>query len=242
MKKNKFTTYLLYAIGDIFFVVIGILIAVSINNWNEQRKISALETNILQEISEDLKEGLASLEEDIEINKIMNADISHILNSLETPQSVDDSLDFYFGYIVFNTTLSLKRGGYDNLKNVGLSTIANDSLRQKITSFYENAYAFIEQYAEKDRQITQEYFTPLYLQYFESLEDVNTYTNLLSFKSPVLHPKDLEQLRTDKDFSRLLSFFKYSKREVIYNLSNANQEITALKESIDHYLKEKDPN
>lgn len=37
MKKNRFTTYLLYAIGEIVLVVIGILIAVSLNNWNQLR-------------------------------------------------------------------------------------------------------------------------------------------------------------------------------------------------------------
>ena len=43
MKKNKFTTYLLYAIGEIVLVVIGILIAVSINNWNQDIQKKKLE-------------------------------------------------------------------------------------------------------------------------------------------------------------------------------------------------------
>lgn len=47
MQKNKFTTYLLYAIGEIVLVVIGILIAVSINNWNQERQDRATELSIL---------------------------------------------------------------------------------------------------------------------------------------------------------------------------------------------------
>ncbi|MEH6779913.1 DUF6090 family protein, partial [Maribacter arcticus] len=38
LAENKFSRYLLYAIGEIVLVVIGILIALSINNWNENRK------------------------------------------------------------------------------------------------------------------------------------------------------------------------------------------------------------
>ena len=39
LTENKFSKYLLYAIGEIIFVIVGILIALQINNWNEQRKI-----------------------------------------------------------------------------------------------------------------------------------------------------------------------------------------------------------
>mgnify|MGYP001591841413 CR=1 FL=1 len=38
LSENKFSKYLLYAIGEIILVVIGILIALQINNWNEKRK------------------------------------------------------------------------------------------------------------------------------------------------------------------------------------------------------------
>ncbi|MFT7066002.1 MAG: hypothetical protein ACJAUO_001580, partial [Sediminicola sp.] len=47
LTENKFSKYLLYAIGEIILVVIGILIALSINNWNENRKESNLELEIL---------------------------------------------------------------------------------------------------------------------------------------------------------------------------------------------------
>ncbi|WP_420316973.1 DUF6090 family protein [Ekhidna sp.] len=52
--NNKFTTYFLYAIGEIILVVIGILIAVSINNWNDVRKRRASELHYLTNIKKDL--------------------------------------------------------------------------------------------------------------------------------------------------------------------------------------------
>ena len=61
MEKNKFTTYLLYAIGEIFLVVIGILIAVSINNWNNDRKEQKEITDQLTALLEDLKEDKKNL-------------------------------------------------------------------------------------------------------------------------------------------------------------------------------------
>ena len=47
--------YYKYAIGEIFLVVFGILIALSINNWNEERKNILIEKNIIKNIVEDLK-------------------------------------------------------------------------------------------------------------------------------------------------------------------------------------------
>lgn len=44
LSENTFSTYLLYAIGEIILVVIGILIALQINNWNEGRKVEAFES------------------------------------------------------------------------------------------------------------------------------------------------------------------------------------------------------
>jgi hypothetical protein len=56
MEKNKTGKYLKYALGEIVLVVIGILIALSINNWNENRKEINIENKILLEISKGLAE------------------------------------------------------------------------------------------------------------------------------------------------------------------------------------------
>ena len=56
--ENKTTKYFKYAIGEIILVVIGILIALSINTWNENKKSAIIEKNILVEISNGLKKDL----------------------------------------------------------------------------------------------------------------------------------------------------------------------------------------
>ena len=55
MEKSKTTTYLLYAIGEIALVVIGILIALQVNNWNERKKDKALAQSIYQSLREEAK-------------------------------------------------------------------------------------------------------------------------------------------------------------------------------------------
>jgi len=55
MEKNKTGKYLKYAIGEIVLVVIGILIALSINNWNENQKLESIKKDYLQSLLEDLE-------------------------------------------------------------------------------------------------------------------------------------------------------------------------------------------
>ena len=54
MSENKTAKYFKYAIGEIILVVIGILIALSINNWNEQRKNAIKEESALTQLKKDL--------------------------------------------------------------------------------------------------------------------------------------------------------------------------------------------
>jgi len=62
INQNRFSKYLIYAIGEIILVVIGILIALSINNWNEGRKSRVVELRVLKQIEADLNKTLPQLE------------------------------------------------------------------------------------------------------------------------------------------------------------------------------------
>jgi len=55
LTENKFSKYLIYAIGEIILVVIGILIALQINNWNENRKQVIAEQEILISLQKELE-------------------------------------------------------------------------------------------------------------------------------------------------------------------------------------------
>jgi hypothetical protein len=109
MEQNKTGKYLKYAIGEIILVVIGILIALQINNWNENRKSSKIRNNYYKQVVQDLAKDT------IYINRrIINLDSSlskyqKYLEKLSKAESINDVipltgiLDWYFGYYTFNT-------------------------------------------------------------------------------------------------------------------------------------------
>ena len=60
--QNKFAAYMRYAIGEILLVVIGILIALQVNSWNEQRKLHINELHYLANLKNDLKLNIAGID------------------------------------------------------------------------------------------------------------------------------------------------------------------------------------
>ncbi|MCG2459623.1 hypothetical protein K8352_02545 [Flavobacteriaceae bacterium F89] len=82
--ENKTGKYLKYALGEIVLVVIGILIALSINNWNENRKIRIAEIEILQNLKTELELNLEALKTINEQHKSELKDGIYILNLFGT--------------------------------------------------------------------------------------------------------------------------------------------------------------
>ena len=76
LKENRVSKYLLYAFGEIILVVIGILIALQINDWNEDRKNNNTEQKLLNALQMEFESNLKILEDNIQLND------SNINNSL----------------------------------------------------------------------------------------------------------------------------------------------------------------
>ena len=138
LSEGKFGKYLTYAIGEIVLVVIGILIALSLNNWNEQRKVNNKEYLILNEFLNSINKDLKAYENGI------NTRIERKKSGLDSLQgyvfhkkTINDSLflDFYT-YLRQGIHLRFDNGPFEALKSTGLDVIRNDSLRTAINNAY----------------------------------------------------------------------------------------------------------
>jgi hypothetical protein len=137
--ENKFSKYLLYAIGEIVLVVIGILIALSINNWNEARKDREKEQLFLNKLSSNLSDDINSLKNIMHSDSVLIQDLNKISNEILT---VDDPKELSFDnnsrykYSIFSANTSL----YDNMISTGqIGLFRNDSIFDGLTSYYKNA-------------------------------------------------------------------------------------------------------
>ncbi|AVR45406.1 hypothetical protein C7S20_09055 [Christiangramia fulva] len=138
ISKSKLTSYMLYALGEIILVVIGILIALQINNWNEFRKDRIREKMYLSSLQSDLQESQAELERVIyKTDTIILATLQVLEYASDTaqlpPAAVFDSLIVKtFGYTIAMTN----EGTINDIRGSGdLKVIRDDRLRRMIASW-----------------------------------------------------------------------------------------------------------
>ncbi|WP_026952517.1 DUF6090 family protein [Algoriphagus mannitolivorans] len=144
LQQNRVTRYLAYAVGEIFLVVIGILIAIQINNSNESKKLRKKEIILLTQMRDNLKFDQQDLEYNLSGNTARIKSNQIVLDALQENQGFHDSLKFHFGNILGNYQLSENTGAWENLKSVGLDLISSDSLRNSISYLYSTRYVYLE--------------------------------------------------------------------------------------------------
>ncbi|MCJ7758759.1 MAG: DUF6090 family protein [Gillisia sp.] len=93
LAENKFSKYLVYAIGEILLVVIGILIALQVNNWNEHRKSINAEKQYYKNIKRQLQEDIIVIKSNIDFNQRYYKQYQYAIQLINTNnQSNLDSL------------------------------------------------------------------------------------------------------------------------------------------------------
>jgi hypothetical protein len=137
LRENKFSKYLLYAIGEIVLVVIGILIALQINNWNEAIKDHAYEVKMLSEIVKSLKADQLNLQADIDDYTILNNTVDHFTILARDRAIFHDSMYQDLWKLNIGKYLQFNRGPYDALKSSGIDRISNDSIRNHLINFFD---------------------------------------------------------------------------------------------------------
>jgi hypothetical protein len=136
MEQKKTGKYLKYAIGEILLVVIGILLALQINNWNEQRKDSRAETNLLMGLQNEFKINLEKIDSAIDLNQ-KNVDACFRITELIRENSLEKqtvTLDSLLGRLGMLASFDARQAVTDEIINSGkLDILRNDTLRVLIT-------------------------------------------------------------------------------------------------------------
>lgn len=160
INQNRTKKYLLYAIGEIILVVIGILIALQINNWNETRKENNLKDVYTSRLVSDLKKDLNTIEAIKERTKNMQTLISRFIASLDSEMSVEERIsvaELYFTDGWSTIGLPSQNNTYTDLSQTGNMKVFKDTdLRELILSYY----ALIDNYTN-GYEINKDWVVPL---------------------------------------------------------------------------------
>ena len=139
LTENEFSKYLLYAVGEIVLVVFGILIALSINNWNENQKNRSEEAKILKALKEEMVESKRRIDETIELQSLVvkrNVMLSDLLAGDIHLESVNLMPNiFNWGLLIFHRAEPVT-GTYDGLIGAGKTVlIQNEELSRLLAEY-----------------------------------------------------------------------------------------------------------
>lgn len=161
LSENKFSKYLIYAIGEIILVVIGILIALSINNWNEKQKDLAKEQLILKQLNSEYRSNLNQLDEKILMRNEALEACNYLLNQIDNSDSINEDRFYQSLWTIFRDPT------FDPIKNdiVGsqnLRLIQNNTLVRYLSNWSSEVFQVQELELEFQKFRTQ-ILLPCYL-------------------------------------------------------------------------------
>ena len=144
--EGNVAKYLRYAFGEILLVVIGILIALQINNWNEARQDEALEIRYLNRLKLDLAEDTIYYNQRIErAEKSIENNSRAISMAYETQHNVREFGELCLLYNFDAESLIIQNITYNEMVNTGkLSIIQNEQLKIAISELYKSTNEIAE--------------------------------------------------------------------------------------------------
>jgi hypothetical protein len=169
MEKNKTGKYLKYAIGEIILVVIGILIALQINNWNENKKSNKELEQYINSIKTNISEDIIILDSLITRRKEI---ISYAKNERLT--ILNDTYDFETTTLGYRTLI----GFYFEANTSGYEALKNSTYLGKINSLKLNSL-LVDYYAEVKTIIYEERTINDYIEELETKIDINNDRTLI---------------------------------------------------------------
>lgn len=186
-----------YSIREILLIVIGILIALGLNNWKEERDLKEEKVEILRELVMSLQNDLQDININIDTHeKSFNSTIL-LIEHLKAGKAYHDSLDAHFGMALGATFFLSDDVAYNLLKQRGRELVSDVNIRSKLSTLYAHDYAFIKQLEEIDRDNLLYNLQPYYARNFKNFDLFISAT-----------PRDYEGLRQDPFYIGNLEWLK----------------------------------
>ena len=244
LTEDKFSKYLLYAVGEIILVVIGILIALKINNWNESKQNEDLEIAYLKGIKTNLLDDINELEKHF-VSDTTNFDSYTFLIRAFNSDNIESKSQEIISNLNSSSRLHWFEGQdivFEDMKSSGgLNLIQSDTVKYAIQKYYK----FFQEVIKQENQ---------YISEIRKHADRNAqYLNVSSFLEPRFPerwngntgPPSLSLLK-DSDFNQIrpkfidnlsnIKSYKYLSHKVRLDLY---QKGNSLNKIIEQYLEEK---
>lgn len=141
LSEGKTSKYLKYAIGEIVLVVIGILIALSINTWNQNRITKLKEKKSLIQLVQNLNSNLEQFSNNIENEKDRIKDIEVLIDYVENKRPYDTLLRLHNERVGYWEHITINASTYEGLKANNFDIVSYETLKNQIIELFEVNYS-----------------------------------------------------------------------------------------------------
>lgn len=233
--ENKTGKYFKYAIGEIILVVIGILIALGINNWNEHRKELEKEQNINNNLHEEFTQNLKLVNNIIaKVEKVEDASFKLMeFMNMEIDETSVSTIDSLIFWAIEHSTYNPSNNTYSEILNTGkIELIQNKTLKSKLFEWsreLENnraTFYIFEKWIEEG-------ILP-YMSKNIALKNIDAYGDL-AWKKQSKFESGVTNILKDREFENLID-------NNIYHIVKIKREYKNLKRIIEAIIKETESN
>ena len=229
LTENKFGKYLTYAVGEIVLVVIGILIALSINNWNNDKQDKQAELKYLNQIRKSLQENNLILKERIVNDERTLKFGDQLYNHFKTKKELNDSIKRILVILLNDQMISFNIAAFENLKNDGLSFISNDDLKFEIINIYDKELKYIQNiFANQFENYLSGVINPFFSDNFEFVSNE---------KYMSAEPNNYQDLLSNNKTTNIISMVNTMRSYAISNYSNTQKKINEIIIKLDKEIK-----
>ena len=137
--EGNLKKYLIYAAGEVLLVMIGILLALQVNKWKEQRKAKKQEFLLIKQLQIDMKSNLDGV---VDLNKRLyynSMGIDSFIVRLDK-KNYDIMVPVFLAQALRKTDFNNASSGYNMMQNGKASLISDETVLKHILSLYENDF------------------------------------------------------------------------------------------------------
>ncbi|MEQ8628776.1 DUF6090 family protein [Ekhidna sp.] len=229
ISENQVSTYLLYAIGEIILVVVGILIAVNIDDLNEETRLKRIEHTLLSEMYVNLQNDKTDLTANVTLCQNSLTSSYRVLDHLSGQDMQADSILYYYGNLWGTTVFTVNMSAYENLKSLGLQVISSNELRKMITNHYAEGYGYLLRVEAMDAEFLIHQLTPQMNKHLITTDD---YDKIHHYAKPV----NFDELRSSNEFKETLKKSIIMDRLLINTYQKSISSIDSILKKINFHL------
>lgn len=151
LSEDSYGMYILYASGEIALVVIGILLALQIDNWNDRKKTQTELNDILDEIREDLVRDTSSISSVLAL-RIQDFEAqTRVIKAMQEGTPMNDQIRSDLARVILKRPVPLVSSGFSLLKEARITSIEERVFRSALIEYYEqNVYDMQEEYQDDE--------------------------------------------------------------------------------------------